>query len=105
MTSYRKPDRKTKLILYGIAALILFILVILFVGKVNGESRAKARFEHSEKQATQLTAMLRHATNPPWIRTACKAIHKDNAEDAAYAGKHNLSFIPGIPSRKCNEYK
>ncbi len=104
MISFSNPDKKTRLLIYGVAAFILFILVILLVGNLSGESRAKARFEHSEKQATQLTAMLHHATNPPWIRTACKAIHKDNAEDAAYAGKHNLTFIPGIPSRKCDEY-
>lgn len=103
MISFKNPDRKAKLLLYGVAAFILLILVVMFVGNLNGENRAKARFEHSEKQVVQLTAMLRHATNPPWIRTACKAIQQDNAEDAAYASKHNLTFIPGIPSRKCNE--
>ena len=103
MISFKNPDRKTKLLLYGVAAFILFILVIMFVGNLSGESRAKARFEKSEKQAGQLSEMLHHATNPPWIRTACKAIQKDNAEDAAYASKHNLTFIPGIPSRKCDE--
>ena len=95
MISLKNPTRQTKMLLFGLTAFVLATIVIVFLSKSGGNG-AKAQFEKRNKEAVQLSMQIDNATNPAWIRTACKQVEKDNVEDAGYALKHGMSFIPPI---------
>ena len=95
MISLKNPTRQTKMLLFGLTAFVLATMVIVFVSKSDGNG-AKAQFEKRNKEAVQLSMLIDKATNPAWIRTACKQVEKDNAENAGYALKHGLSFMPPV---------
>ena len=96
MISLKNPTRQTKMLLFGLTAFVLATMVIVFLGKSEFGNGAKAQFEKRNKEAVQLSMQIDNATNPAWIRTAWKQVEKDNVEDAAYALKHGMSFIPPI---------
>ena len=83
------------MLLFGLTAFVLATIVIVFLSKSDGNG-AKAQFEKRNKEAVQLSMLIDKATNPPWIRTECKQLKTDNVEDAGYALKHGMSFIPPI---------
>jgi len=95
MISLKKPTKQTKMLLLGLTAFVLVTMVIAFLGKSDGKS-AKAQFEKRNKEAAQLSLQIDNATNPAWIRTACKQVKTDNVEDADYALKHGMSFFPSV---------
>lgn len=95
MISLKNPTRQTKMLLFGLTAFDLATMVIVFLNKSDGNG-AKAQFEKRNKEVEQLSMQIDNATNPARIRTACKQVEKDNVEDAGYALKHGMSFIPPI---------
>ena len=95
MISLKNPTRQTKMLLFGLSAFVLATMVIVFLSKSDGNG-AKAQFKKRNKEAVQLSMQIDNATNPAWIRTACKQLKTDNVEDADYALKHGMSFMPPV---------
>lgn len=95
MINLKNPTRPTKMLLFGLTAFVLATMVIVFLSK-SDENGAKAQFETRSKEAVQLSMQIDKATNPTWIRSACQQMNKDDAEDAVYASKHGMSFIPPV---------
>ncbi|MEY2335162.1 hypothetical protein [Acidithiobacillus ferrianus] len=95
MINLKKPTKQTKMLLFGLTAFVLVPMVIAVASKSDGTS-ANARFEKRNKDAVQLSMQIDKATNPAWIRTACKQLKTDNVEDADYALKHRMSLIPPV---------